>query len=215
MDKKRRPKLMAHKHPFAGREPKGTKDSIADNEALLANIRGMVKGDELWSRRVQTAIKHADYDNDYVIDSVWWHVMEKRDEWDRIRDLPIAPSLRRALFTCAVNHGLGAAIAMLESINAAAAEEAAAEAAHELDSELLDTELEVKVVQGEAEVADGQSVVQAPRVIARKRVVKPRDYDFGERTLRYTKYQFYLLYRQPWVKKVIRRARDNNRPDVA
>lgn len=200
MDRKRRPKISAQQHPFRGREPRGTKDSIADNDALLANIRGLAKSDTSYTDR----LKHQDFENDYVLDSIWWSILEKRDEWDRIRDLPLAPSLRRALFTCAVNHGLDAAIAMLATVDAAA--KAEAEALAERDTPVA--EIEVSVVPGEAEFVDGQSAVQAARIIARKRTVKPRDYDFGERTLRYTKYQFYLLYRQPWVKKVIRRARD-------
>lgn len=198
MDRKRRPKSAAQQHPLRGREPRGTKDSIADNDALLANIRGLAKSDAAQADR----LKHEAFENDYVLDSIWWAVLEKRDEWDRIRDLPLAPSLRRALFTCAVNHGLDAAIAMLASVEAAAKAEAKAQAQAE-------TQIEVKVIQGEPELVDGQPAVQAARVIARKRTVKPRDYDFGERTLRYTKYQFYLLYRQPWVKKVIRRARSD------
>lgn len=202
MDRKRGPKSSAQQHPLRGREPRGTKDSVADNEALLANIRGLAKGDATNAQR----LKHEDFENDYVLDSLWWSILEKRDEWDRIRDLPLAPSLRRALFTCAVNHGLDAAIAMLASVEAAAKAEAEADAAAERTAHLA--EIEVSVVPGEAELVDGQPAVQAARVIARKRTIKPRDYDFGERTLRYTKYQFYLLYRQPWVKKVIRRARD-------
>lgn len=224
-------------HPFQGREPKGTKDSVAD---LLANIRGMAKADP-------ELIERLAYDNDYAIDSVWWQVLAKRDEWDRIRGLPIDPSVRHALFTCAVNHGIGAAIAMLESIDSLAEAEARAEvearaeeraaaqaqlvAASEDDEgqagaphltavseiaqaeeeEAQPIELELEVIQDDAKLHDGVPVLQTPRVIARKRSssIKPRDYDFGERTLRYTKYQFYLLYRQPWVRKVIRRARDN------
>lgn len=222
-------------HPFQGREPKGTKDSVAD---LLANIRGMAKADP-------ELIERLAYDNDYAIDSVWWQVLAKRDEWDRIRGLPIDPSVRHALFTCAVNHGIGAAIAMLESIDslaeaearakveARAEEKAAAQAqpvsqddvdqsgaplltavseiAQAEDEEAESIELELEVIQDDAKLHDGVPVLQTPRVIARKRSgsIKPRDYDFGERTLRYTKYQFYLLYRQPWVRKVIRRARDN------
>lgn len=221
-------------HPFQGREPKGTKDSVAD---LLSNIRGMAKADP-------ELIERLAYDNDYAIDSVWWQVLAKRDEWDRIRGLPIDPSVRHTLFTCAVNHGIGAAIAMLESIDSLAEAEARAKvaamaeeraAAHsvaapqgeegqsgaplltavpevaqaEEDEEPI--ELELEVVQDDAKLHEGVPVLQTPRVIARKHSssIKPRDYDFGERTLRYTKYQFYLLYRQPWVRKVIRRARDN------
>lgn len=221
-----------HQHPLQGKEPRGTKDSVAD---LLANIKGMAKADPVGAGNLDVRLKHAAFDNDYVVDSIWWQALEKRHEWDRIRNLPLAPSLRHALFLCAVNHGLAAAIAMLESIDAVAENEAKAQAGLESEVETdapeptritakvaekaqAQVELEVHVVQEEAQVQDGLPVVQAPRVIARKRtpgtVVKPRDYDFGERTLRYTKYQFYLLYRQPWVKKVIRRARDN-RPDVA
>lgn len=113
--------------------------------------------------------------------------LEKRELWDRVRSLPLPPSLRKSLFLCATNQGITSALNMLGSVCLQ------------------------ENYQSEPEIIIEKSSNKSPRKNQINHSLSDREYFFGQRTIRFTKYQLYLFYRRHWLKKVVNRSKQQKK----
>lgn len=99
--------------------------------------------------------------------------------WDKIRSYPLPKSVRKLLFTHAVNNGIGSAIKMAKEVC--------------VEDEVI---FRTSILTGDS----------ADRKFKRATRASLKNYHFGERTFRFTKYQIYSLYRKR-VKKLLRKPK--------